>query len=236
MFNTKAHHGAMLKPRPVRAVADADQYRSYERADESIKPRVLGRTIKPAPGFEDLPTSQQAPSEGTLPTIWTQETNFGHQIERQPAPVSPPMELRPAPAPPSVQPRPAPEPPQVPALPTPTPMPFAPAPQPMPTYTPRTPPAPYEPVVPEGEAAPPPGGPIMNGAAPVVNGQPGLVNGQPGLVNGGVAFPGRAEGPAMPVTAQLAVPVWQQPWFWGLAAAGLAGAGVLYYLSQKREA
>jgi hypothetical protein len=59
-----------------------------------------------------------------------------------------------------------------------------------------------------------------------------------GYIEGG--YGGKAEGPLMPgdEPAGAMAPIYMQPWFWGVAAVGIAGAGALYYYygMKKRRA
>jgi hypothetical protein len=81
-----------------------------------------------------------------------------------------------------------------------------------------------------GSTAMPGGGGAVPGGAPAPNGA--MV---PGTEAG---FPGQTEGPLVTngQPAGAIEPFYTQPWFWGLAAAGLAGVGVLYYMRQQRQA
>jgi hypothetical protein len=237
MFKAEGSHAAMMKPRAVRPAPGLEQYRSYEAADESTRPRSIGRPmVQPlrryGAGDEDLPTSTEAPTFDPQKQL--------HQAVR--APQQFPSELQPVPSGPTWQARPAPKedgggPSQL-------------GPHEL---------RPYEPAVPGYEDEPMPGeedypsnggptmngggtymnggGPIMNGGAPTMNGGDPVTNGA--MVPGADAaafeagFPGQQGGAIAPVA--MPAPVYTQPWFWGLAAAGAVGVGALYWYSTRRR-
>ena len=236
MFKAAESHAAMMKPKAVRPVADADQYRSYEGSDETTRPRSIG-----VPAVS--PLRRSATEDDTLPTHEEAPSFDPHSQLRQAQAAPPtysllPPELLQAPTGPEWQPRPAPE-PEGPGTPQPRPL------------------QPYQPTVPGYEDEPLPGeedypsegASIMNGGAPIMNGGGYVPDGaappngapvtngamvpgaDPGAIEAG--FPGQQGGAIAPVA--MPAPIYTQPWFWGLAAAGVAGLGAIYWYSTRRR-
>lgn len=234
MFNVTESHAEMIKPRAIRSVSDAKQYRSYEAGDESTDPRSIGAPRPPAmraamSNDETIPTSVDAPQSGASSMALTRVKDTRLRPERSLVEPGGGYSRRD-----SYDPLPA----------------DNGGPSPM---------APYEPVVPGASPQFPPGDdsslpgfdPSANGGAPMPgNGGGYMPAGVPvtngalvanGVNNGGIesGYPGQAEGPLMPggVPAGATGPIYMQPWFWGVAAS-LAGAGALYYYygTKKRRA
>ncbi len=241
MFKAERSHAAMMKPRAVRPASDAAQYRSYEASDESTRPRTIGQPV--------APLRRSVSNDETLPTHQTAPTFDPHSSLRQAQAAPPtysllPPELLEAPTGPDWQARPAPEP-------------DTPHPGPLRPYEPAEPGYEDEPL-PGEEDYPSNGGPTMNGGGPVMNGGGTFMNGGGPVMNGGgptvnggapvtngamvpgadpaaieAGFPGQQGGAIGPVA--VPEPLYTQPWFWGLAAAGAVGVGALYWYSTRRR-